>query len=337
MNDPWFFPSNPHAQTVLRSWLPERPSPLPARRTLILPDGDLLDLDILHPTNGPQEGRDNAPSAPPAATLGHGPFPSAAQPLAGRAVILLHGLEGSSRRPYIQAMLHRIAGGGGVGVAMNFRGCGGSENRSRTSYHAGWIQDLEEVVRWTASSFPDHSLGIVGFSLGAAITLNFLARSPLSERIASAAAISPPLDMRRISLHLQHGMARAYERYFLASLREKTKAKQSRFHDYPTFTGRSLYAFDDQVTAPVHGFASAEDYYASCSGRRFLPDIKAPTLLVHSLDDPICVMDREESEALGRHPMIHPCITGRGGHVAFLTLPGGWLALKVTGFLASKP
>ena len=219
---------------------------------------------------------------------------------------------------------------------MNFRGCGDSENRTRASYHAGWIQDLEEVVRWTAATFPGRPIGLVGFSLGAAITLHFLARSPLSDRIGGAAAVSPPLDMHRIALHLQHGLARAYERYFLSSLKEKTKAKKALFPDYPSFTGDTLYDFDNQVTAPVHGFASAEDYYAHCSGRRFLSDLKAPTLLVHSLDDPICVMERQESALLSSHPMLRPCITRHGGHVAFLTVPGGWLGRTVAGFLAAE-
>ena len=48
----------------------------------------------------------------------------------------------------------------------------------------------------------------------------------------------------------------------------------------------TLRDFDEQVTAPLHGFDSADHYYQRCSGLGMLARIPIPTLVIHAADDP---------------------------------------------------
>ena len=90
--------------------------------------------------------------------------------------------------------------------------------------------------------------------------------------------------------HISHGVSRVYERHFLRSLRRKAMAKLAHYPDLCSpervAAARTLLDFDDAVTAPVHGFASADDYYDRSSSLRFLHGVRRPTLLLSAADDP---------------------------------------------------
>jgi uncharacterized protein len=92
----WWLPG-PHLQTLVPNLLPRRGAPL-RRERLELPDTDFLDLDW-------------GPARP------------------GPLVLLLHGLEGSSRSPYAAGLMNRLAQADYQGVVMHFRGCSGEPNR----------------------------------------------------------------------------------------------------------------------------------------------------------------------------------------------------------------
>jgi predicted alpha/beta-fold hydrolase len=124
---------------------------------------------------------------------------------------------------------------------------------------------------------------------------------------------------------LSKGFHRVYEYRFLRTLRKKLEAKREMYADLPTFSGSTLYEFDDQVTAPVHGFDGAEDYYEQCSARRFVEDIKTPTLLIHSREDPLCPVQAMPVAKVFDNTHIDYVITERGGHVGFWSKPRGWL------------
>ena len=90
---------NPHAQTFAGRYMRPRAA-IPLERCRIgTPDGDFLDLDY---------APEPAPGAP--------------------VVVLLHGLEGSTRRGYMSEMFHHLFVRGLRGVGMNFRGCGGDHD-----------------------------------------------------------------------------------------------------------------------------------------------------------------------------------------------------------------
>ena len=96
-------------------------------------------------------------------------------------------------------------------------------------------------------------------------------------------------------------MSKIYREHLLASLR---KTYREKFKNIPSPLNvdvnqlKSFWEYDDKVTAPLHGFAGAQDYYDKCSSRQFLKAIKVPTRIIHSCDDPFMfketVPDSEE-------------------------------------------
>jgi predicted alpha/beta-fold hydrolase len=84
---------------------------------------------------------------------------------------------------------------------------------------------------------------------------------------------------------------------------------------------RTLFDFDDAVTAPVHGFLDARDYYSRSSSLRFLSRIRRPTLLLSARDDPFLPRDVLDSVAdVARdNEMLHVEFHELGGHVGFVS------------------
>jgi len=101
---------------------------------------------------------------------------------------------------------------------------------------------------------------------------------------------------------------------------------------------RTMWTFDDAVTAPLHGFAGADDYWIRASSLPWLRGIRLPTLVLNARNDPFI-----PGASLPDAGDVDAAVTleqpEHGGHVGFLTapLPGRlcWLAQRVTEFLAT--
>src|SRR5262249_23592993 len=111
--------------------------------------------------------------------------------------------------------------------------------------------------------------------------------------IRGAATLSVPYDLAAASRHLDRLVGRIYFLHFRPRLVSKTLDLLARF---PAETAaidggrvrrlRTFGAFDDCVTAPLHGFAGAADYHARASAIGFLARIEVPTLCFSAEDDP---------------------------------------------------
>jgi len=286
----------PHAQTLLARVLRPAPDRAFRRERFETPDGDFLDVDW-----GPEPG----PGAP--------------------IVLVLHGLEGSSKRRYVRNLARELSAHGLWPVAMNFRGCSGEPNRTPRFYHSGETGDPAWLLERLRLLHPDRSVGAVGFSLGGNVLLKMLGEGARGGRrlVDAAVAISVPYDLAAGCTLLERSlMGRLYSEYFLRSLRRKLSAKAGRLASEVDLTAAARVAtireFDDRVTAPLSGFRDAEEYYAECSSNRFLPGIRVPTLLLHAVDDPFLpaeAIPRSEAEA---NPAIELALRSTGGHVGFV-------------------
>ena len=89
---------------------------------------------------------------------------------------------------------------------------------------------------------------------------------------------------------------------------------------------KSIYDFDEQFTAPLGGFASAKQYYATCSALPILKDIRVPTLILASKDDPLIPFSVYEAAELSASSQLYA--SEYGGHVGFMgrkrTDPDRW-------------
>ncbi len=254
-----------------------------------------------------------------------------APPTAPR-LIVLHGLEGTLRSHYARGILVRAAAAGWAGNLLVFRGCGHEPNRTPRFYHSGETGDLAQVVQRIAAEYPAAPLLFAGFSLGGNVLLKWLGESAadLPGNVRAAVAISVPFDLEAGARFIDHGFSRVYERHFLRSLRAKAAAKLRRFpglfDPHALARATTIVEFDDAVTAPVHGFESASDYYEKSSSLRFLLRIRVPTLLISAYDDPFLPAQvlRSVADIAGRNPALHTAFSPSGGHVGFVAgrLPG---------------
>jgi uncharacterized protein len=261
--------------------------------------------------------------------------------------IILHGLEGNARRPYV-LLLHRALQEHGIQpVGLNFRSCSGEPNRTARFYHSGETGDLQFVTDHIRSAHPNRKLVAAGFSLGGNVLLKRLGElADLGPAIFSAAAtISVPFDLSAGTRALEAGwMGRnVYSRYFVRSLLAKAREKEASLRQVGLNfdrlqRARSLREFDEDATAPLHGFRDAEDYYARSSSNTFLDRIRVPTLLVQALDDPFLPVEALPIEAIGTNAHLHPAFTRRGGHVGFIGTGSGhnrfWAEREAARFLA---
>lgn len=242
-------------------------------------------------------------------------------------LLLLHGLEGGLRSHYARGMLAEAARRQWSATLLVFRSCGPELNRLARFYHSGDTGDARLALQRLLAEGGDGPILLAGVSLGGNVLLRLLAEEGKSAapRIAGAAVLSVPYDLASGSRYIQRGFSRVYEQHFVRSLRRKALAKVARFQDFPSAeeirATRTLYDFDDRVTAPLHGFAGAEDYYARCSSLPVLGHIRVPTLLVSALDDPFlpfAVLERV-LDAAEHNPFLEALFVPRGGHVGFVS------------------
>lgn len=292
----WWLPG-PHARTIWGRFFRRTP-PLPTRvERWNTEDGDFIDLVRL-----------DAPAGAP-------------------HVVMLHGLEGTARSHYVRGLFLEAARRGWAADLLLFRGCGGELNRAPRFYHSGETSDLDAVARKLLSADSAAPFLFAGVSLGGNVLLKWLGElgDSVDRRIIAAAAVSVPFDLARASRHIDRGFSRVYQRHFLRSLRKKALAKLDR---YPNLVARervefarTLYDFDDVVTAPVHGFSSADDYYTRSSSIRFVSRVRVPTLLLSAVDDPFLPSDVLDEVRLmvDHNRLIEIEFLSKGGHVGFVS------------------
>ena len=296
---PWWA-VNGHVQTI---WGPLfRSDPLSLRRErLATPDGDFVDLDWLDD----DRLEDRAPR-----------------------LLVLHGLEGSSRSHYVSGLLRAGRAAGWHGVALNFRSCSGELNRLPRFYHSGETGDLAWVVKTLVAREPGVPICAVGVSLGGNVLLKWLGEVGPSApaEVRGAVGISVPFDVGASARVLDRGLHRlVYAANFLKTMRSKVIEKERRYPGFvdveATRRARTFARYDRVVTAPLNGFRDEVDYWTRASSGPYLTRIRRPTLLLASRDDPIVPgVTLPDPRTLA--PDVRAEFTERGGHAGFLE--GRW-------------
>jgi predicted alpha/beta-fold hydrolase len=290
---PTGFWRNRHVQTVVPNVFFGMPKLDLRRERLELPDGDFIDVDWTTGTSGP-------------------------------IVIVLHGLEGSIRSRYACNIMRRIHDMGFRGALPYFRGCSGEPNRLPIGYHSGFTQDIEYFSGLLKRREPNTPLAAVGYSLGGNVLLKWLGESPNASRLTTGIAVSVPFDLAICSDAIGRGLSKVYMWELMSRMRRNATLKFSKIKAPITLPDigklRTFREFDDAMTAPLHGYKDAEDYYARASSKPFLKHIKVPTLVVHSEDDPFmtpAVLPKLEELS----PAVTFELTRKGGHVGFVDGP----------------
>ncbi len=319
------------------------------RERISLPDGDFLDLDWTAPGLHPDRPENDGPAttdaslARSAARRWMQPRDHAVLAMHRRpALMLLHGLEGSSRSHYAQTVAHHFRARGWAVVVAHFRGCSGFPNRMARAYHSGDMDDVAAMLDAVHTRAPAAGWHAAGVSLGGNALLRQLGERPEAQPwLRACAAVSVPLDLvasgRQLSEHwLQRQI---YTRHFLRSMKAKLSEKAERF---PASIDRTrllhthnLREFDDAYTAPMHGFEDAMDYWTRASSKPLLGRLAIPSLILNARDDPFV-----PSNSLPGPGQTSPITVlhqpEKGGHAAFVTgrFPGRleWLPQRLYRF-----
>ncbi len=253
-----------------------------------------------------------------------------------KLVILSHGLEGHSQRPYMLGMIKTLSNAGFDVLAWNFRSCGGELNRTKKFYHAGATDDLNLVVQHARKAMRYTSIYLIGFSLGGNQTLKLLGEwgKNFPSEIKKAAAISVPVDLADSEAQLSKKVNRQlYLKVFLTEFKRKLKRK-ARLHPgtyslEKLASIKSIRDFDEHFTAPIHGFESADHLYREASAKPFLKKIEVPTLILNAKDDPFLgIHCYPEQEAIENFNLFLE-MPEKGGHLGFFLGPNrGYYAEK---------
>ena len=297
---PWWLPGG-HLQTIVPALFAPHAAVHYARERWDTPDDDHIDVDRV------DTGRPDDPSAP--------------------LLVVFHGLEGNAQSRYVRGLMAAASARGWSGLVPHFRGCGGTLNRQPRFYHSGDSAEVDWIVRRivarrAAATTTPGPLCIVGISLGGNMVLKWLAeqQAHAAGLVAAAASISAPMDLSAGGASLGRGFNRVYTRMFLRSLKAKSREKLLQHADLfdrdRMEAARDLHAFDDVVTAPLHGFVDADDYWLRASSKPLLRRIEVPTLILNARNDPFL-----PASALPRDDEVSAAVTlefpAHGGHVGF--------------------
>ena len=291
---PWWA-RNPHIQTILPV-LTKVDRPQLNRERLELDDGDFIDLDW--------QGQ-----------------PQSQQPI----VVIVHGLEGSSGSHYARRMLATCKAQQLCAVVHHHRSCSGELNRLARGYHSGDTQDIHATLSALKRRYPNSPLLAVGYSLGGNVLVKYQGEQQQNSLLERAVIISAPLHLAACAKRLENGFSKVYQSYLIKQLQQKMLGKVS----IPTLESQmplgkaeiqqltTFHAFDDKITAPLHGFNGVEDYYHRASGLPYLSQIEKPTLVIHAKDDPfmthaVIPTDKQLGEQVEYE--LHEY----GGHVGFI-------------------
>lgn len=279
----------------------------------------------------------------------------------GRTALLIHGLAGSHASPYMTRIARKLVQHGVRTFRLDLRGCGAGANLARWPYHSGRSDDAAAALRFIGESCPGSPVVLIGFSLGANITLKLLGENPdrVPENLERALAVCPPVDLARCVRHMQSGWCRIYDRFFVRLLMQRVLTQLKQMPDMPLPEGwprepgrtggwgaksrwrppRTLEEFDDRFTAPLSDYRSALHYYERCSSQQFLSAIRIPTLVISAADDPI--VPASLFDGINWSPRTQYLPAAGGGHMGFQARPGTdpdrfWLDWRAVAWSVSR-
>lgn len=244
--------------------------------------------------------------------------------------IMVHGLGGDHRSPYLRRIAARLSGRGMRVWRVDLRGCGAGLEHAFRPAHAGSSFDLAAVVAHAQQVFPKSQLALAAYSLGGNILLKMLGElttAPASvhqeidpTRIALAVAVAPPAHLKGCAINMERLSRLPYTRYYLKMLSRQVRARADHWEAWrsirPDVAVRTMRQFDHWYTAPLGGFTSIDQYYESSSSASALSRIGVPTRLLLDQHDPIIPFGA--FEGIEFSPSVEVEITRFGGHLGYI-------------------
>jgi uncharacterized protein len=251
------------------------------------------------------------------------------EPRAHPTLVLLHGLEGSIESGYMRGTAEKAYVAGFNVVRLNQRNCGGTEELTPTLYHSGLSGDIRAVLLELIAADGLPELFAAGFSMGGNLVLKMAGEfgDAAPPEIRGFVAVAPAFDLAACADALAEPQNFIYERHFVTGLKRHMRYKATLYPERYPIDGmrgiRTVREWDDVITAPFCGFASADDYYARSSALQLVGAIRRPTLILTAKDDPFVPFATFGDASLRGNSNITFVATEHGGHCAFISRDPG--------------
>lgn len=239
-----------------------------------------------------------------------------------RAALLVHGLGGDHRSPYVRRSAEKLNDVGVRCFRLDLRGCGAGEPHSRGGAHGASWPDLAVAIERIAQLTPGSELALVGFSLGGALGINLAGElgDVRCGNLTSVMAVCPPLDLGAVAQRFNTFTGRVYDRHFSGMMWKHITRRVDAMEDPPVVDlsrrPRRLRDLDEWITAPFNGFRDAAAYYQHSNAGPRLASIRIPAKIILAADDPVIPTEPLLSYSHSSH--VEAVVTRSGGHLGFL-------------------
>jgi len=256
-------------------------------------------------------------------------------------VILLHGLMGSTNSRYMRGMSNYLNKKGLNVCAVNNRNCSGVPNRNVKTFHAGFTDDLEQLLIHLEKTDTFKSVSIVSFSMGGSILLNYLTKCKTSKLIKGAVCISSPLVLDEGASLLAKPSNKIYMNYFKNKIKNATLTKKQQLKNEGVDIDAVLkcdnfFDIDSMYTAKVFGFKDVMDYYNSASTAHLLAKLNIPTLILNAADDMMLGPSSYPISLAEKHNKLFFEMSITGGHLGYKQKSGVYFDKRSFDFLNEK-
>ncbi len=232
-------------------------------------------------------------------------------------ILLIHGLTGCAESSYMVFSARHFRRLGYPVLRISMRGAGASRAVSRSPYHAGLSEDIADVMAAVETEIAPVGVVAVGYSLGGNILCRYLARQA-SELVRAAVIVSAPIDLKATAHRFMEPRNRLYHQWLLNRMKQDVlEIDVSVDEQAAVRSAKTVYEFDDRFVAPRFGFGDAETYYRRCAGKRFLPEVDIPTLVIQARNDPWIPFEPFAAFDWQSNPRVTPLLPPSGGHVGF--------------------
>jgi predicted alpha/beta-fold hydrolase len=241
------------------------------------------------------------------------------------ALVLVHGLEGSSESGNMLGLAEKAFRAGFSVVRMNQRNCGASERLSPTLYNSGLSGDYRAVLAELVQSDGVPEIFFAGYSMGGNLVMKMAGElgADAPPEFRALAVVCPALDLSACSDALSESRNFIYERHFVKNLKARTRRKARFVPGTIRVEGlarvRTVRQFDDAIIAPQFGFRDAEDYYQRSSALRVIDRVCIPALILTAKDDPVVPYRTLDVPAIRENPNVMLEAPAHGGHCAFIS------------------
>jgi len=236
-------------------------------------------------------------------------------------VLLLHGWEGSIESAYILSAGRFLFKNGFSVFRLNFRDHGKSHHLNKGLFYATLIDEVFTAIKNISEITGNSPLFIAGFSLGGNFALRIgqmNSKEPVIN-LRHIVSVSPVINPDKATNAIDRNII--IRRYFLLKWRRSLLLKQKLYPELYDFKEiiplKSCRSITDRLIEHYSSYEDANEYFKLYAiTNSTLHDIRIPTTIITSKDDPVIPVD--DFYRLNSKEPVNFIIHSYGGHNGFI-------------------